>query len=70
MALQKVPVRLYLEYCPGRASPRKRNDRGLQGRSEKKGQERTRGSWPMQCNETNCEERDENPLRQKNKAGE
>lgn len=37
MALQKVPVRLYLEYCPGRASPRKRNYRGLQGRSEKKG---------------------------------
>lgn len=68
MALQKVPVRLYLEYCPGRASPRKRNYRGLQGRSEKKGcpcQERTRGSWPILCNKTNCEERGENPLRQK-----
>lgn len=37
MAPQKVPVRLYLEYCPSRASPRKRNYKCPQGRLEEEG---------------------------------
>lgn len=36
MSLQKVPVRLYLEFCPGCASLRDRNCKGLQGRPEEK----------------------------------
>lgn len=36
MSLQKVLVRLYLEFCPGYASLSERNCKGLQGRPEEK----------------------------------